>query len=70
MPGWVDASQTTIASRGSPSGARVEAVRAHLLERAGLRAEARAAFLAAARLTASVPERRYLEAKALTLPEH
>ncbi len=50
---------------------RVEAVRAHLLERAGFRAEARAAFLAAAKLTASVPERRYLEAKAaLTLPEH
>jgi RNA polymerase sigma factor (sigma-70 family) len=50
---------------------RVEAVRAHLLEQAGFRAEARAAFLAAAQLTASVPERRYLESKAaFTLPEH
>ena len=49
---------------------RVEAVRAHLLERAGFRSEARAAFEKAARLTASVPERRYLEGKALTLPEH
>jgi len=47
---------------------RVEAVRAHLLERAGFRAEARQAYLKAARMTASVPERRYLESKALTLP--
>jgi RNA polymerase sigma factor (sigma-70 family) len=48
---------------------RVEAVRAHLLERAGFRAEARAAFATAAKLTASAPERRYLEGKALTLLE-
>jgi RNA polymerase sigma factor (sigma-70 family) len=49
---------------------RVEAVRAHLLERAGFAEEARAAFLAAARLTASLPEREYLRAKAdLTFPE-
>jgi predicted RNA polymerase sigma factor len=43
---------------------RVEAVRAHLLEQAGFIAEARDAYLAAARLTTSVPERRYLTAKA------
>ncbi|MEU4241197.1 sigma-70 family RNA polymerase sigma factor [Actinoplanes sp. NPDC026619] len=48
---------------------RVEAVRAHLLERAGFRTEAHAAFIRAATLTASVPERRYLEGKALTLLE-
>jgi RNA polymerase sigma factor (sigma-70 family) len=48
---------------------RVEAVRAHLLERAGFRAAAHAAFTRAATLTASVPERRYLERKALTLLE-
>ncbi|GIF17733.1 RNA polymerase sigma24 factor [Paractinoplanes tereljensis] len=48
---------------------RVEAVRAHLLERAGFRAEAQAAFVRAAKLTASAPERRYLEGKALTLLE-
>jgi len=47
---------------------RVEAVRAHLLERAGFRDEARLAYLKAAKMTASVPERRYLESKALTLP--
>jgi RNA polymerase sigma factor (sigma-70 family) len=49
---------------------RVEAVRAHLLEQAGFRREARAAFERAARLTTSVPEQRYLSRKALTLPEH
>ncbi|WP_213012294.1 RNA polymerase sigma factor [Paractinoplanes toevensis] len=48
---------------------RVEAVRAHLLERAGFRQEAQAAFARAAKLTASAPERRYLEGKALTLLE-
>ncbi|GAA0554295.1 sigma factor-like helix-turn-helix DNA-binding protein [Paractinoplanes ferrugineus] len=48
---------------------RVEAVRAHLLERAGFRAEAHDAFNRAAKLTASVPERRYLEGKALTVLE-
>ncbi|GIE92885.1 RNA polymerase sigma factor [Paractinoplanes rishiriensis] len=47
---------------------RVEAVRAHLLERAGFHAEARSAFLAAARMTASRPERRYLEGRAQALP--
>lgn len=51
---------------------RVEAVRAHLLEQAGFRTEAEAAFERAARLTTSVPEQRYLQRrrKALTLPEH
>jgi RNA polymerase sigma factor (sigma-70 family) len=39
---------------------RLEAVRAHLLERAGDVAAARAAYLRAARMTASVPEQRYL----------
>jgi predicted RNA polymerase sigma factor len=46
------------------------AVRAHLLEQAGFRGEARAAFERAARLTTRVPEQRYLSRKALTLPEH
>jgi RNA polymerase sigma factor (sigma-70 family) len=50
---------------------RVEAVRAHLLEQAGFRDEARAAYLTAAKLTTSVPEQRYLTRQAaLTLPEH
>jgi RNA polymerase sigma factor (sigma-70 family) len=49
---------------------RVEAVRAHLLEQAGFHREANAAFRRAARLTTSVPEQRYLQRKALTLPEH
>ncbi|MFI6071150.1 RNA polymerase sigma factor [Actinoplanes sp. NPDC051343] len=49
---------------------RVEAVRAHLLEQAGFHAEANAAYRKAARLTTSVPEQRYLQHKALTLPEH
>jgi RNA polymerase sigma factor (sigma-70 family) len=43
---------------------RVESVRAHLLELAGDRTEAAAAYRAAARLTTSLPERRYLEARA------
>jgi predicted RNA polymerase sigma factor len=43
---------------------RLDAVRAHLLEMAGDHAEARAAYRAAARRTTSLPERRYLEARA------
>jgi predicted RNA polymerase sigma factor len=43
---------------------RVAAVRAHLLELAGDTAAARAAYLDAARLTLSAPERRYLETRA------
>jgi RNA polymerase sigma factor (sigma-70 family) len=49
---------------------RVEAVRAHLLELAGDRPAAHAAYLLAARMTASVPEQRYLSARAArTSPE-
>ncbi|WBB73103.1 sigma-70 family RNA polymerase sigma factor [Micromonospora sp. WMMD1128] len=46
---------------------RLAAVRAHLLELAGERADARAAYLAAARATTSLPERRYLEVRAARL---
>jgi predicted RNA polymerase sigma factor len=50
---------------------RLEAVRAHLLEEAGQPERAREAYAKAARLTTSMPERRYLTMKAaLTLPEH
>jgi RNA polymerase sigma factor (sigma-70 family) len=50
---------------------RVEAVRAHLLERAGDRAAAHAAYRKAARMTTSVPEQRYLTLRAsLTSSEH
>jgi RNA polymerase sigma factor (sigma-70 family) len=47
---------------------RLAAVRAHLLERAGSPAEARAAYREAARRTTSLAERRYLEARAARLP--
>ena len=43
---------------------RLQAVRAHLLERAGEPLAAQRGYLAAARLTTSLPERRYLEARA------
>ncbi|RLV49471.1 RNA polymerase sigma factor [Nocardioides mangrovicus] len=43
---------------------RVHAVRAHLLERAGRREEAVAAYREAARLTTSIPEQRYLNRRA------
>jgi len=43
---------------------RVAAVRAHLLEKTGDRAAARDEYLRAARLTLSVPEQRYLQARA------
>ncbi|WP_207929352.1 DUF6596 domain-containing protein [Actinomadura sp. 6K520] len=46
---------------------RLHAVRAHLLEMAGDRAGALAEFRAAARLTTSVPERRYLRGRAARL---
>ena len=46
---------------------RLAAVHAHLLERAGDGVAARSAYLEAARLTTSVPERRYLEARAARL---
>ncbi|MFC4587635.1 RNA polymerase sigma factor [Sphaerisporangium corydalis] len=43
---------------------RLDSVRAHLLEMAGDHQAAREAYRAAARATASLPERRYLEARA------
>jgi RNA polymerase sigma factor (sigma-70 family) len=43
---------------------RLDAVRGHLLEMAGDAAAAAEAYLAAARLTTSIPERRYLETRA------
>ena len=46
---------------------RVHAVRAHLLERSGELDGARAAYLEAAKLTLSLPERRYLEDRAARL---
>ncbi|MFU8852276.1 RNA polymerase sigma factor [Micromonospora sp. SL1-18] len=46
---------------------RLAAVRAHLLELAGERDEAREAYLAAARATTSRPEQRYLEVRAARL---
>ena len=47
---------------------RLDAVRAHLLERAGRPAEAREHYLTAARRTTSLPEQRYLESKAAAIP--
>ncbi len=46
---------------------RLYAVRAHLLERAGDTVAAREAYLHAARLTGSEPERRYLTLPASAL---
>lgn len=46
---------------------RLEAVRAHLLELAGNPAAARESYLRAARMTASVPEQRYLALRAARL---
>jgi RNA polymerase sigma factor (sigma-70 family) len=46
---------------------RLDAVRAHLLEMAGDRAAARASYRSAARRTTSLPEQRYLEARAARL---
>jgi len=46
---------------------RLEAVRAHLLERAGDVIAARESYLRAARMTASVPEQRYLALRATRL---
>jgi RNA polymerase sigma factor (sigma-70 family) len=48
---------------------RLHAVRAHLLERAGETEAARAAYRQAARRTASIPEQRYLEARAARLAD-
>ncbi|MGW4502572.1 RNA polymerase sigma factor [Micromonospora sp. NPDC004336] len=49
---------------------RLAAVRAHLLELAGEPGAARAAYLAAARGTTSLPEQRYLELRAARLAGH
>jgi len=46
---------------------RLHAIRAHLLEMAGDRAAARSSYQAAARRTTSLPEQRYLEARAARL---
>ena len=48
---------------------RLHAVRGHLLETAGERAAARDSYLAAARQTTSLPQRRYLHAQAARLAE-
>jgi RNA polymerase sigma factor (sigma-70 family) len=48
---------------------RYHAIRAHLLETAGDDAAAREGYLAAARLTTSLPEQRYLEARAAGVGE-
>ena len=47
---------------------RLEAVRAHLLEQAGDPQAARESYLRAARMTASLPEQRYLTRRAALLP--
>jgi predicted RNA polymerase sigma factor len=49
---------------------RLEAVRAHLQEMAGDHGAARSGYRAAARRTASLPERRYLEARAARLAKN
>jgi predicted RNA polymerase sigma factor len=46
---------------------RLDAVRAHLLERAGEHERALAHYLAAAERTSSIPERDYLRARATRL---
>ena len=46
---------------------RLPAVRAHLLELAGAREQAREAYAAAARLATSIPEQRYLHVRAAAL---
>jgi len=48
---------------------RLEAVRAHLLEQAGDTAAARESYLRAAKMTASVPEQRYLTLRAARLQQ-
>jgi predicted RNA polymerase sigma factor len=48
---------------------RLDAVRAHLLEMAGDDAAALSSYRLAARRTTSLPERRYLEARAARLKE-
>jgi predicted RNA polymerase sigma factor len=52
---------------GLESDHRLHAVRAHLLEMSGDTAGARAAYLTAAGLTSSLPQQRYLNARAARL---
>ncbi|MFW0772628.1 RNA polymerase sigma factor [Paenarthrobacter nitroguajacolicus] len=49
---------------------RLDAVRGHLLEMSGSYAEARAAYLSAAKKTGSLPERKYLMGKVARMDEH
>jgi RNA polymerase sigma factor (sigma-70 family) len=69
--GMVDGPRAGLAAleaiEGMEGHHRVEAVRAHLLEMAGDRAAAHDAYRRAARLTTSLPEQRYLEARAARL---
>jgi predicted RNA polymerase sigma factor len=51
----------------APGDHRLDAVRAHLLERSGDAAAARAGYRAAAARTTSLPEQRYLTMKAARL---
>jgi RNA polymerase sigma factor (sigma-70 family) len=60
---------TLEADKRMASHHRLSAVRAHLLEMAGDRAAARSSYWLAARHTTSLPERRYLEARAARLTE-
>ncbi|MDX3620088.1 hypothetical protein PV678_46910, partial [Streptomyces europaeiscabiei] len=59
----------TLGEDAAAIGHRVEAVRGHLLERAGETEAARAAYESAARRTLSLPEQRYLSARAARLTE-
>jgi RNA polymerase sigma factor (sigma-70 family) len=49
---------------------RLEAVRAHLLEQVGDTTAARQSYLRAAKMTANLPEQRYLELRAAQLHDH
>jgi len=60
--------QPLLEDRGLRRHHRLHAVHAHLLEMAGKDAEARAAYATAARLATSIPEQRYLNAKASRRP--
>ena len=55
---------------GSPTTTGSHAVRAHLLEMAGEHRAARTAYQAAARRTTSLPQQRYLHARAARLDGH
>lgn len=55
------------ADRHLSNSHRLHAVRAHLLEQAGDRAAARAAFEEATRRATSIPEKRYLQSQSVRL---